>query len=106
MTVALYELWTGIAVPVTILLGVRINRWVPVLAEYSIPPAVTGGLLIAILLAVAVLAQVMLTVLVRSISLHWSGCRPDAGGAVASALASSAGRQCRVIPTGSEPVPD
>jgi len=52
MTIALNELWTGIAALATILLGVRINRWVPVLAEYSIPPAVTGGLLIAILLAV------------------------------------------------------
>jgi ESS family glutamate:Na+ symporter len=52
MTTALNELWTGIAALATILLGVRINRWVPVLAEYSIPPAVTGGLLIAILLAV------------------------------------------------------
>lgn len=53
MTIVLNELWTGIAALATILLGVRINRWVPVLAEYSIPPAVTGGLLIAILLAVA-----------------------------------------------------
>lgn len=52
MAIALNELWTGIAALATILLGVRINRWVPVLAEYSIPPAVTGGLLIAILLAV------------------------------------------------------
>jgi ESS family glutamate:Na+ symporter len=52
MTIALNELWTGIAALATILLGVRINRWVPVLAEYSIPPAVTGGLLVAILLAV------------------------------------------------------
>ncbi len=52
MTIALNELWTGIAALATILLGVRINRRVPVLAEYSIPPAVTGGLLIAILLAV------------------------------------------------------
>ena len=52
MTIALNELWTGIAALATILLGARINRWVPVLAEYSIPPAVTGGLLLAILLAV------------------------------------------------------
>ena len=52
MTITLNELWTGVAALATILLGVRINRWVPVLAAYSIPPAVTGGLLIAILLAV------------------------------------------------------
>lgn len=52
MTVALNELWTGVAALATILLGVRINRWVPVFGEYSIPPAVTGGLLVAILLAV------------------------------------------------------
>jgi ESS family glutamate:Na+ symporter len=51
MTIALSELWTGVAALATILLGVRINRWVPVFSEYSIPPAVTGGLLIAILLA-------------------------------------------------------
>jgi ESS family glutamate:Na+ symporter len=51
MTIALNELWTGIAALATILLGARINRWVPVLAEYSIPPAVTGGLLIALSLA-------------------------------------------------------
>ncbi len=51
MTIALNELWTGIAALATILLGVRINRWVPVLGQYSIPPAVTGGLLIAVVLA-------------------------------------------------------
>jgi ESS family glutamate:Na+ symporter len=56
MTIALNELWTGIAALATILLGVRINRWVPVLGQYSIPPAVTGGLLIAALLAVSGLA--------------------------------------------------
>jgi glutamate:Na+ symporter, ESS family len=52
MTIALSELWTGVAALATILLGVRINRWVPVLSEYSIPPAVTGGLLVAIVLAI------------------------------------------------------
>ena len=51
MTIALNELWTGIAALATILLGARINRWVPVLGQYSIPPAVTGGLLIAVILA-------------------------------------------------------
>ena len=53
MTIALNELWTGIAALATILLGARINRWVPLLGQYSIPPAVSGGLLIAVLLAVA-----------------------------------------------------
>ena len=52
MTIALNELWTGIAALATILLGVRLNRWVPVLTQYSIPPAVSGGLSIAVLLAV------------------------------------------------------
>ena len=52
MTIALNELWTGVAALATILLGVRINRWMPVLTQYSIPPAVTGGLSIAVLLAV------------------------------------------------------
>lgn len=56
MTIALNELWTGIAALATILLGVRINRWIPVFAQYSIPPAVTGGLLIAVVLAVSGLA--------------------------------------------------
>lgn len=56
MTIALNELWTGVAALATILLGVRINRWVPVLTLYSIPPAVTGGLLIAVVLAVLGLA--------------------------------------------------
>jgi ESS family glutamate:Na+ symporter len=52
MTIALSELWTGVAALATILLGVRINRRVPVFSEYSIPPAVTGGLLVAIVLAI------------------------------------------------------
>ncbi|HTN49799.1 MAG TPA: sodium/glutamate symporter [Burkholderiaceae bacterium] len=52
MTIALNELWTGIAALATILFGVRLNRRVSVFARYSIPPAVTGGLLIAITLAV------------------------------------------------------
>jgi glutamate:Na+ symporter, ESS family len=51
MTISLNELWTGVAALATILLGVRINRWIPVLTEYSIPPAVTGGLSLAVLLA-------------------------------------------------------
>jgi ESS family glutamate:Na+ symporter len=53
MTIELNEQWTGIAALLTILLGARINRAVPVFGTYSIPPAVTGGLLIALLLAIA-----------------------------------------------------
>ena len=52
MTITLNELWTGVAALMTILFGVRINRWIPVLARYSIPPAVSGGLLIAVALAI------------------------------------------------------
>jgi ESS family glutamate:Na+ symporter len=53
MSIALNDLWTGIAALATILFGVSINRWVPAFARYSIPPAVTGGLTIALLLALA-----------------------------------------------------
>ena len=53
MTIELNEQWTGVAALLTILLGIRINRAVPLFATYSIPPAVTGGLSIALLLAVA-----------------------------------------------------
>ena len=53
MTIALNELWTGIAALLTILLGIRINRWVPAFAQYAIPPAVSGGLTIAVILALA-----------------------------------------------------
>jgi ESS family glutamate:Na+ symporter len=53
MTFALSELWTGIAALATILFGMRLNRWVPAFARYSIPPAVTGGLTVAVLLALA-----------------------------------------------------
>ena len=41
MTIALNELWTGVAALATILLGVRINRWIPAFTQYSILPAVT-----------------------------------------------------------------
>lgn len=53
MTIELNEQWTGVAALLTILLGTRINRAVPLFATYSIPPAVTGGLLVAVLIAVA-----------------------------------------------------
>jgi len=56
VTITLNELWTGVAALATILLGVRINRWVTVFAAYSIPPAVTGGLLVAVILAATGLA--------------------------------------------------
>jgi ESS family glutamate:Na+ symporter len=56
MPVALNELWTGLAALLTILLGVRINHWVPVFGRYSIPPAVTGGLTVALVLAALGLA--------------------------------------------------
>lgn len=56
MTLTLNELWTGIAALLTILFGVRLNGWVPAFARYSIPPAVTGGLTIAVLLAIAAVA--------------------------------------------------
>jgi sodium--glutamate symport carrier gltS len=45
MTIELNEQWTGVAALLTILLGTRINRTVPLFATYSIPPAVTGGML-------------------------------------------------------------
>jgi ESS family glutamate:Na+ symporter len=51
MTVTLNELWTGVAALATILFGVRVNRRIPLFSQYSIPPAVTGGLTIAIVLA-------------------------------------------------------
>lgn len=53
MTIELNEQWIGVAALLTILLGMRINRAVQVFTTYSVPPAVTGGLLIALLLAVA-----------------------------------------------------
>lgn len=52
MTIAVNELWTGVAALATILFGIRVNRRVAVLSQYSIPPAVSGGLLMAVLLAV------------------------------------------------------
>jgi ESS family glutamate:Na+ symporter len=53
MTITLNELWTGVAALATILFGARVNRRLPVFSQYSIPPAVTGGLTIAIVLALA-----------------------------------------------------
>jgi len=50
VTIAVNELWTAVAALLTILLGIRINAAVRPLAHYNIPPAVSGGLLVAILL--------------------------------------------------------
>jgi glutamate:Na+ symporter, ESS family len=46
----LNELWTLLAALLTIVLGTRVIARVPALARYSIPPAVVGGFLVALLL--------------------------------------------------------
>ncbi len=48
--VALNELWTLVVALLTIALGSGVIGRVPVLARYSIPPAVVGGFLVAVLL--------------------------------------------------------
>jgi glutamate:Na+ symporter, ESS family len=53
---ALNELWTLLAALLTIVLGTRVIGRVPVLARYSIPPAVVGGFLVAVLLMALQLA--------------------------------------------------
>jgi ESS family glutamate:Na+ symporter len=50
------ELWTLLAALLTIVLGTRVIGRVPVLARYSIPPAVVGGFLVALLLVALQLA--------------------------------------------------
>jgi ESS family glutamate:Na+ symporter len=50
VTIAVNELWTAIAALLTILLGIRINAVVRPLTNYNIPPAVSGGLVVAVLL--------------------------------------------------------
>jgi glutamate:Na+ symporter, ESS family len=50
--IALNELWTLVVALLTIALGTRVIARVPVLARYSIPPAVVGGFLVAVLLLV------------------------------------------------------
>lgn len=47
------ELWTLLAALLTIQLGIAVIARVPVLARYSIPPAVVGGFLVAVALLVA-----------------------------------------------------
>jgi ESS family glutamate:Na+ symporter len=51
--IAINELWTLVAALLTIALGTAVLAWVPVLARYSIPPAVVGGFLVAVLLLLA-----------------------------------------------------
>ena len=48
--IALNELWTLVVALLTIALGTLVLARVPLLARYSIPPAVVGGFLVAILL--------------------------------------------------------
>lgn len=48
--IALDELWTLVAALLTIALGTAVLGRVPPLARYSIPPAVVGGFLVALLL--------------------------------------------------------
>ncbi len=49
-SVALNELWTLVAALLTIGLGTAVIARVPLLGRYSIPPAVVGGFLVALLL--------------------------------------------------------
>jgi glutamate:Na+ symporter, ESS family len=51
--IALNELWTLVVALLTISLGSGVIARVPALARYSIPPAVVGGFLVAVLLLVA-----------------------------------------------------
>ena len=50
--IAIDELWTLVVALLTIGLGSAVIARVPVLARYSIPPAVVGGFLVAVLLLV------------------------------------------------------
>ena len=50
--IALSELWTLVVALLTIALGTRVIAQVSALARYSIPPAVVGGFLMAVLLLV------------------------------------------------------
>jgi ESS family glutamate:Na+ symporter len=52
MQVELSGVWTLFAALVTIELGKRLNRALPWIERASIPPAVTAGLLISLVLAV------------------------------------------------------
>jgi ESS family glutamate:Na+ symporter len=54
--IAVNELWTLLVALLTIQLGIVILARVPVLARYSIPPAVVGGFVVAVALTVAEVA--------------------------------------------------
>jgi len=51
-SIAFNELWTLVVALLTIMLGTGVIARIPVLARYSIPPAVVGGFLVAVLLLV------------------------------------------------------
>ena len=51
ITLELTPVWTLVAALLTIELGKRLNRWLPWLELGNIPPAVSGGLLLSVLLA-------------------------------------------------------
>lgn len=53
MSISVNELWTLILAVVAILLGMFVHRALPKLKEWNIPPAITGGLLIALGITVA-----------------------------------------------------
>ena len=53
MTLELDTTWTMVAALATITIGRRVHRWVPILERASIPPAVSAGLVISLLLALA-----------------------------------------------------
>lgn len=54
--IQLDELWTLLAALLTIALGTAVIKRVPVLARFSLPPAVVGGFLVAVLLLLLQLA--------------------------------------------------
>ena len=62
MTMQLDNAWTLVAAMATILLGTRIHRVLPMLDRANIPPAVSAGLLMSVLLAL----------------LRWRGVEPSA----------------------------
>ncbi|MCU0765216.1 MAG: sodium/glutamate symporter [Burkholderiaceae bacterium] len=53
MRIELSPVWTLIAALLTIEIGKRLNRWLPWLEAGNIPPAVSGGLLLSVMLALA-----------------------------------------------------
>ena len=53
MKLELTPVWTLVAALLAIELGKRLNRWLPWLEQGNIPPAVSAGLLLSVLLALA-----------------------------------------------------